>query len=116
VKPGCAEPQPTHGPSFRIGRNCQLSLREGRRICRRGGYDVGCVRCAYNEQRGKRQSGTSFLHYVFAGRMKLVKFRMSVNTTIRVGDADFSASILDKFKGLFDRRRSRAPFERQGPG
>jgi hypothetical protein len=49
-------------------------------------------------------------------RTELVEFRMTVNAAICIRDANVSAPIPHKFKGLLDGRRSRVPFERHCTG
>jgi hypothetical protein len=49
-------------------------------------------------------------------RTELVEFRMTVNATIWIRDADLSAPIPQKLDGFFDGRSGRVPLERHCPG
>jgi hypothetical protein len=62
----------------------------------------------YGPPRGKRLS-TPF------GREELIEIRMTMHPAFSVRNADVSAPIPQKFNGLFDRRRSRVPFEKHCP-
>jgi hypothetical protein len=49
-------------------------------------------------------------------RKELIEIRMTVDAAFWVRNANVFAPIPQKFNGLFDRRRSGVPFERQCPG
>jgi zinc-finger binding domain of transposase IS66 len=64
----------------------------------------GCRACGTIHQSG------------LVSRKELIEIRMTVDAAFWVRNANVSAPIPQKFNGLFDRRRSRVPFERQCPG